>query len=232
MFIARISRGRTIRQFVTGVLLVPSVVSLMWFAIFGGAAIDAAAGRRRHRRRGRHLEAQLFGAARRSIPLATVDDVLVMVLVAIFFVSGADAASIVMGTLSERGTLEPSRPRSIFWGVADRRGRRGHAAGRRRRDALTGLQNLTIIAALPFVLVMVGLAVALAKDLRSDPMVLRRSVRHRGGRAGRGRRGQHRHGDDFALVVAGNGHDEAGPRSRNRRNPGRGAAAETRGCEV
>ncbi len=52
MFIARISRGRTIRQFVTGVLLVPSLVSLVWFAIFGGAAIDLQRGRHRPRRRG------------------------------------------------------------------------------------------------------------------------------------------------------------------------------------
>ena len=117
MFIARISRGRTIRQFVTGVLLVPSVVTLMWFAIFGGAAIDARsgdgvdlAGAGHHR-----------GAAVRRCSTSTrwrrVMTVLVMVLVGIFFVSGADAASIVMGTLSERGTIEPQRWIVVFWGV-------------------------------------------------------------------------------------------------------------------
>ena len=123
MFIARISRGRTIRQFVTGVLLVPSLVSLVWFCIFGGAAIDlqkngtdiAGAG---------GLESQLFTTLQ-AYPLATAASVLVMVLVAIFFVSGADAASIVMGTLSERGTIEPSRPVVIFWG-------RGHRLPSRR----------------------------------------------------------------------------------------------------
>src|SRR3712207_5261055 len=107
LFIARISRGRTIRQFVTGVLLVPSVVSLIWFAVFGGAGIAAQRG-------GADVagqataEGQLFGVLG-THPLATVTTVLVMVLVAIFFVSGADAASIVMGSLSERGTLTPSR---------------------------------------------------------------------------------------------------------------------------
>ena len=60
MFIARISRGRTIRQFVTGVLLVPSLVSLVWFAVFGGAAIRHAAERHRPRRR-RRPRGQLFG---------------------------------------------------------------------------------------------------------------------------------------------------------------------------
>jgi choline/carnitine/betaine transport len=113
LFIARISRGRTIRQFVSGVLLVPSVVSLFWFAIFGGAGIAAqrdgvdVAGQST-------AEGQLFGLLA-EFPLATLATVLVMVLVAIFFVSGADAASIVMGSLSERGTLAPSRRTVVFW---------------------------------------------------------------------------------------------------------------------
>jgi len=76
-----------------------------------------------------------------------------MLLVAIFFVSGADAASIVMGTLSERGTLDPSKWVVVFWGVATG----GVAAVMLLvgdEDALTGLQNITIVAALPFVVVM------------------------------------------------------------------------------
>jgi len=115
MFIARISRGRTIRQFVTGVLLVPSLVSLVWFCIFGGAAIDT-------QRNGVDIagqsttEGQLFGLLD-QFPLASVTTVLVIVLVAIFFVSGADAASIVMGTLSERGAIEPKKSLVVFWGV-------------------------------------------------------------------------------------------------------------------
>src|SRR3954471_4356291 len=90
MFIARISRGRTIRQFVTGVLLVPSVVSLIWFAVFGGAAI-------RMQQNGVDLagasspEGQLFGLLD-HMPMFGVTSVMVMTLVAIFFVSGADAA--------------------------------------------------------------------------------------------------------------------------------------------
>jgi choline-glycine betaine transporter len=172
MFIARISRGRTIRQFVTGVLLVPSAVSLVWFAIFGGAGIDLQRG-------GTDLagsasaEASLFGLLA-QMPLSTITSVIVMLLVAIFFVSGADAASIVMGTLSERGTLAPSRKTVIFWGAAT-----GAVAAVMLlvggEDALSGLQNITIVAALPFLLVMVGLAIALVKDLSSDPLIVRRA---------------------------------------------------------
>ncbi|MBB3677627.1 BCCT family transporter [Modestobacter versicolor] len=197
LFIARISRGRTIRQFVTGVLLVPSVVSLVWFAVFGGAGIAA-------QRDGADVagqatsEGQLFGVLE-QYPLATVMTVLVMVLVAIFFVSGADAASIVMGSLSERGTLSPSRGIVVFWGVV-----MGAVAAIMLLvggdDALTGLQNLTIIAALPFALVMVGLAVSLAKDLRSDPMVLRRAYATEAVEQAVVD-GITRHGEDFQLVV-------------------------------
>ena len=197
LFIARISRGRTIRQFVTGVLLVPSAVTLMWFAIFGGAGIATqqsgvdVAGQKTS-------EGQLFGVLE-HYPLATVMTVLVMVLVAIFFVSGADAASIVMGSLSERGTLSPSRRTVIFWGVV-----MGAVAAVMLLvggdEALTGLQNLTIIAALPFALVMVGLAISLAKDVRSDPLVLRRSYAADAVEQAVVD-GITKHGDDFVLVV-------------------------------
>jgi choline/carnitine/betaine transport len=197
MFIARISRGRTIRQFVTGVLLVPSLVSLVWFCIFGGAAIDlqqhgvdiAASG---------GVETQLFTTLS-HFPLAAVASVVVMVLVAIFFVSGADAASIVMGSLSERGALEPRRPTVIFWGVAT-----GAVAAVMLlvggANALNGLQTITIIAALPFVVVMVALCVALVKDLRSDPLIVRRAY-GAGAVENAVIAGVTEHGDDFVISV-------------------------------
>ncbi len=204
VFIARISRGRTIRQFVTGVLLVPSVVTLMWFAIFGGAGISVqrdgvdVAGQATS-------EGQLFGVLE-QFPLATAMTVLVMLLVAIFFVSGADAASIVMGSLSERGTLSPSRRTVIFWGVV-----MGAVAAIMLLiggdEALTGLQNLTIIAALPFALVMVGLAISLAKDVRSDPLVLRRTYATEAVEQAVVE-GITKHGDDFVLVVEAAGETE------------------------
>jgi choline/carnitine/betaine transport len=210
VFIARISRGRTIRQFVTGVLLVPSLVSLAWFVIFGGAGIAA-------QRDGADVagqstaEGQLFGVLA-QYPLATVMTVLVVVLVSIFFVSGADAASIVMGSLSEGGTLAPSRRTVVFWGMV-----MGAVAAimllAGGDEALAGLQNLTIIAALPFALVMVGLAVALAKDVRSDPMMLRRTAAAEAVEQAVVE-GITRHGDDFVLVV------EPGPVDDRRGGPG------------
>ncbi|MFF0487209.1 BCCT family transporter [Streptomyces sp. NPDC004435] len=174
MFIARISRGRTIRQFIGGVILVPSTVSLVWFAIFGGTAMrlseEGSLGAETT------PEGQLFGLLQ-EFPLTGVMSLLVMVLVGIFFVSGADAASIVMGTLSQRGAMEPTRPVVIFWGVVT-----GAVAaimlliGDGQGDALAGLQNLTILVAAPFVLVMIGMCVALMRDLREDPLIVRGRV--------------------------------------------------------
>jgi choline-glycine betaine transporter len=207
MFIARISRGRTIRQFVGGVILVPSVVSLLWFAIFGGSAIHqqktgldpAAAG----------TEQQLF-AVLSHYPAATVTGLLVMVLVAIFFVSGADAASIVTGTLSQRGTDEPRRLVVVFWGAT-----MGAVAvvmllvgG---ADALKGLESLTILVAAPFVVIMVLLCVSFVRALDRDPQVVRdqKGVEIIEQAVGYG---TSRYGDHFALRVQ--AFPGARPRSR------------------
>ncbi|RDI35690.1 choline/carnitine/betaine transport [Rhodococcus sp. AG1013] len=169
MFLARISRGRSIRQFVVGVILIPSLVSLLWFAVFGGAGIN-------EQREGIDLagrdttESQLFGMLE-NLPLFGITTILVMVLVAIFFVSGADAASMVMGTLSQRGSLAPARWVVVFWGMLT-----GGVAAlilwTGGADALNGLQTMTIIAAAPFVIVMIGLCISLYRDLARDPLIL------------------------------------------------------------
>jgi choline/carnitine/betaine transport len=200
MFIARISRGRTIRQFVTGVLIVPSLVSLVWFAIFGGTAIDVQrkTGDLVDKAGSVNTDSALF-AMLDHFPLASVTTILVMVLVGIFFVSGADAASIVMGTLSEKGAIEPSKRTVVFWGSLT-----GAVAAIMLviggDDALNGLQQITIVASVPFVLVMAALCVSLWKDLQTDPMVVH-------GRLGREivaeavAAGVEEHDGDFVLVV-------------------------------
>ncbi|GAA0535212.1 BCCT family transporter [Saccharopolyspora thermophila] len=209
MFIARISRGRTIRQFVCGAILVPSAVSVVWFAIFGGTAIDV-------QRHGTDLtsvgatEAQLFEVLA-HFPWATATSVLVMILVAIFFVSGADAASVVMGTLSQRGSIHPRSSVVIFWGAAT-----GAVAavmlmiGGGSDNALTGLRDLTIIVAAPFTVVMVLLCAALTKDLRSDPMILRAEKGAEIMEAAV-RTGDSRYDGDFQLEVRGTNTSAPGP---------------------
>ena len=193
LFIARISRGRTIRQFVTGVLLVPSTVTLLWFSIFGGGAIGIQERATQAGDVGAKLVTMVDGVPDMdfdgvlfdllgSLPLpgwiAVVLSVVMVLLIAIFFVTGADSASIVMGALSERGAEEPSKKSVIFWGVAT-----GVVAavmllagGSDPSAALNGLKNITIVSALPFVLVMLLLCVAIWKDLSRDPLILQDRV--------------------------------------------------------
>ena len=172
-FIARISKGRTVREFVIGVLLIPSGVSVVWFAVFGGAAIDLQLG-------GTDLggivgtpEIALFTTLE-EFPISGVTSFVVIVLVALFFVSGADAASLVMGMLSSRGSLSPARPVTILWGVST-----GAAAAiLLLAGGLNALQQAAIIAAAPFTVVMIGLCVSLFKGLAHEaaPLIIPESA--------------------------------------------------------
>jgi choline-glycine betaine transporter len=206
---------------------VPSAVSLLWFAIFGGSAI------------GIEEQAQAAGT---TTPLVTTVDgvptvetgmalynlmdalnmpevitgvsiVLIMVLVGIFFVTGADSASIIMGSISSYGVEEPRKPIVVFWGVM-----MGAVAsvmllagGDDPSEALTGLQQITIVAALPFVVVMVGMCIALIKDLYADPLILRHklasSVVTRSIRSGVSQHG----GETFDMVTLANAAPDPGP---------------------
>ncbi|WP_228281270.1 BCCT family transporter [Brevibacterium pigmentatum] len=193
LFIARISRGRTVRQFVTGVLIVPSVVSTIWFAIFGGGAIGIQ--ERAERGEGTvqalakvvdgepdiNMDTILFdllGALPLPNLIAIILMIVTVILIAIFFVTGADSASIVMGTLSANGMQEPGKGLVIFWGTAT-----GAVAavmllagGTDPAEALDGLKNITIVSALPFVIVMLLLCVAVWKDLSKDPLIIQEQL--------------------------------------------------------
>jgi glycine betaine transporter len=166
-FIARISRGRTIREFVVGVILIPSVVSFVWFSILGGTALnlELAGTGNISEAVNNGLENALFSTLG-QFPLAAVTSIIAMVLVALFFVSGADAASVVMGMLSSRGDIHPSRPVVIIWGSLTG----AAAAVALLAGGLEGLQTVAILSAAPFVLVMIGLCVSVFRALRSEPV--------------------------------------------------------------
>lgn len=168
MFIARISKGRTIRQFVVFVIAIPSLVSFVWFSILGGAAFDLQLTKGEDMKAlvDSGLETTLFGTLR-AYPLATVTVVLAVFLIAIFFVTGADSASIVMGMLSQGGDEEPRRSLVVFWGVAT-----GAVATvllvTGGEDGLGALQTGVIIIGFPFLMVLIALCVSLWKALRQE----------------------------------------------------------------
>jgi glycine betaine transporter len=168
-FLARISRGRTIREYLLGVILVPSGVSFVWFAILGGTALDLQlSGQADLIAAAAKPEVALFTTLE-QLPISTVTSLLVVILVSLFFVSGADAASVVMGTMSSRGALEPTRPVVVVWGSLT-----GLAAAVLLiAGGLTALQQAAIIAAAPFVLIVLGMCVGLLKEMRAEaPMAV------------------------------------------------------------
>ncbi|MGM7698129.1 BCCT family transporter [Microbacterium sp. A84] len=196
MFIAKISRGRTIRQFVLVVIAVPSLISMVWFAIFGTTAID-------QQLNGAELattppENVLFGVLE-NLPLTGITNILLMLLIAIFFITGADSASLVMGTMSQQGDPTPKRWVTITWGTLIGVIAAVLLVTGVEGSGLRALQNVTIIAALPFAVILVFMMVALMKDLGRDPLILRdkyarQALRHSV------RTGLEEYGDDFALV--------------------------------
>jgi len=205
MFIAKISRGRTLRQFVAIVIGVPSAVSVLWFAIFGTTAIN-------DQMNGAQLpvsppEEVLFSVLA-DLPLAGITTVIASVLVAIFFITGADSSSLVMGTLSQRGKPNPSRWVTVVWGtLVGAIAAVLLVAGGSEGSGLQALQNVTIVAALPFAIIMGFMIIAFTKDLRRDPLIMRdayaeRAVRHSV------RVGLEEHGDDFALAAVAYDHSK------------------------
>jgi glycine betaine transporter len=167
-FIARISRGRTIREFVLGVLFVPSMVSFLWFAVFGGAAIELALSGSTESSTASSQAAVLFDTLN-AFPLGALTSLLAVLLITLFFVSGADAGSVVLGMLSTHGTLKPSTPVVVTWGTLTGL----CAAVLLLAGGLNSLQQAAILVAVPFAVVMISLCYALMLDLRREQPAVR-----------------------------------------------------------
>ncbi len=185
MFLARISRGRTIREFTIGVLVVPSLVSVVWFSIFGGTAII-------FEQNGNSIwgdgtaESQLFNLLH-QLPGGTIAGFVAMILLGTFFITSADSASTVMGTLSQGGRSNATPWVSAMWGLMT--AAVGMVMLTSSEDSLGNLQAITIAAASPFLVVIIFLMVALWRDLSNDPLYLdQRSHREFAARLARERR--------------------------------------------
>ncbi len=164
-FIARISRGRTIRQFVLGVLVAPSLFSFVWFSVFGAAGI--AKDRAEQGALGDAVSENAAVAFFEFIdlfPLAGVMSLLVIFLVWIFFVAGADAGTVVLGSMSTGGALDPKRATKLTWGVI----MGAIAAILLAAGGLGALQNGAILAATPFLLLMIVMCWSLIKAMSED----------------------------------------------------------------
>lgn len=166
MFIARISRGRTVREFVIGVLLVPTAFTFLWMTVFGNTAISldlGAAGGAIADAVHADLSTALFKFLE-YFPAATFTSTLAILLVGVFFVTSADSGSLVIDTLASGGAEETPRWQRIYWCLI-----LGAAAMLLLiAGGLGALQAATLVAALPFCFIMILLALALIRQTAAD----------------------------------------------------------------
>ncbi|MFS0131580.1 BCCT family transporter [Corynebacterium striatum] len=198
MFVARICRGRTLREFTAVTVFAPTLILIMAFTVFGGTSIQFS----REKVPGFDGTAsgeQVLFTMFDNLPLSQVTPFILLSVLAIFFITSADSASVIMGTMSSKGDPAPNKLVVVFWGLC----MMGIAivmlltGG---EDVLSGLQNLTILSALPFCVVLLVMMVAFIKDLRSDPMLIRRKYA-RAAVENAVVRGIEEHGDDFELSI-------------------------------
>lgn len=165
LFIARISRGRTVRQFVVGVLLVPALFNFLWMTVFGNTAIWLDG----------HTAAGALGTATSNVdgllfrffeflPMSLVSSVLALVLIAIFFVTSADSGAFVVDNIATRGHTQSPVWQRLFWAVLLGL----TAAVLLSAGGLKALQSMTLISALPFAFIMLLLCAGLLRGLAAD----------------------------------------------------------------
>ncbi len=198
MFIARISRGRTIREFILVTIIVPTFVLMLAFAVFGGTAMDFARNNVPGFDGSASAQQVLYNLIG-ELPFSGVVSALVVVILAIFFITSADSASVVMGTMASKGDPEPNKLVVVFFGVL----MMGIAVVMLLtggEDALSGLQSLTILTAMPFVLIIIALLVSFVKDLTTDPQAIRTTFAKTAVRDAV-IRGLEEYGNDFELAV-------------------------------
>ncbi|ROU04290.1 BCCT family transporter [Histidinibacterium lentulum] len=174
MFIARVSRGRSVREFITCVLIIPSLVCVLWMAVFGGAAInDMVANPGTSAVIANVIETyspelSLF-AMLESLPLAAITSTLGIILVIVFFVTSSDSGSLVIDTITAGGKIDAPVPQRIFWCTFEGLVAIALLIG----GGLGALQAMVISTGLPFTVVLLLICYAIVRGLMSERALLK-----------------------------------------------------------
>ncbi|WP_156877371.1 BCCT family transporter [Psychrilyobacter atlanticus] len=162
-FIARISKGRTIREFITGVLLAPTLASFIWFSVFGSMGLA----------QGLDLAKEAIASTPTALfvvlskyPMGMVVSIIAVILLCTFFITSADAATFVLGMLSSKGDLNPPVGKKLLWGGIQS----GLALALMLASAngLKMLQTISLVAAFPFVFIMIFAMISLMRSLKAE----------------------------------------------------------------
>ncbi|MBD3896727.1 BCCT family transporter [Halomonas sp. ML-15] len=164
-FVARVSRGRTIKEYVFGVLLVPPLLACLWIGVFGGAALHMELGG----------DVGLAAATEANItvalfemfalmPFTPVLSLVAICLIFIFLVTSADSASYIVAQMTDNGSINPPLYKRVVWGVLIA----AICLTLIAAGGLTGLQSAAVLSALPFTFILYGMAYVLINELRAD----------------------------------------------------------------
>jgi BCCT family betaine/carnitine transporter len=167
MFIARISKGRTVREFVTAVLLVPTLVTLVWMAAFGGAGLEQAQAGVGALANGISDASLALFQMLENLPIPQITSGVAIILVLVFFITSSDSGSLVIDSITAGGKIDAPVPQRVYWAVLE-----GVIAAvllfGGGADALGALQAAAITVGLPFTLILLAMCVCLYMGLQHE----------------------------------------------------------------
>lgn len=166
MFIARVSRGRTVREFIISVLLVPSLACVLWMTVFGTTAIDQVVNAGYDAVADAELPLQLFTMLD-VLPLAQITLFIAIILVVVFFITSSDSGSLVIDVIAAGGKVDAPTPQRVFWCTFEGLVAIALILG----GGLVALQAMAVSTGLPFTIVLLVAAFSMVKGLASEPRV-------------------------------------------------------------
>ncbi|SDY79808.1 betaine/carnitine transporter, BCCT family [Citreimonas salinaria] len=164
MFIARVSRGRTVREFLIAVLIVPTVLSVLWMTALGGTAISQVVNEGFTQVQDAALELKLFEMLT-QLPLTGITSFVGIILVVVFFVTSSDSGSLVIDTIAAGGKVNAPTPQRVFWASFEGLVAIALLLG----GGLAALQAMAVSTGLPFTIVLLGACYAIVRGLMSEP---------------------------------------------------------------
>jgi BCCT family betaine/carnitine transporter len=164
MFIARVSRGRTVREFLVSVLIVPSLACVLWMTVFGGTAITQLVNDGYKAVAEAALPLQIFQMLD-ALPLSQITSLLAIVLVVVFFVTSSDSGSLVIDVIAAGGKVDAPTPQRVFWCLFEGLVAIALILG----GGLVALQAMAVSTGFPFTIVLLVATVAVVKGLMSEP---------------------------------------------------------------
>ena len=170
MFIARVSRGRSVREFIISVLIVPSVACILWMTVFGQTAISQVVNQGYLAVTEAELPLQIF-LMLEALPLHAITSFLAIILVVVFFVTSSDSGSLVIDVIASGGKVDAPAPQRVFWCTFEGLVAIALILG----GGLVALQAMAVSTGFPFAIVLLVATVSLIKGLMSEPRMSKKT---------------------------------------------------------